>query len=106
MQNEYGERVDRNGYAPSIINQPENACAICYRTDRPLQRHEIFHGAYRRKSKQFGLWLNICDFCHAEVHQGHNGLDAQLKAMGQEAAEIYYGWDDDDFRLIFGRSRK
>lgn len=103
MKNEYGEQLDRNGYAPSIIYQQEGVCAICSRTDRPLQRHEIFHGAYRRKSKEFGLWVSICDRCHAEVHQGKTGLDALLKSMGQEAAEIYYGWSDDDFRLIFGK---
>ena len=105
MKNAYGEQLDKNGYAPSIINQPENACAVCFRTDRPLQRHEIFHGAYRKKSKQFGLWLNVCDLCHDRIHHVDGNLDKQLKQMGQDIAQIYYGWDDADFRLIFGRSR-
>lgn len=103
MKNEYGETLDRNGYAPSIIYQQEGSCFVCGKY-LPLQRHEIFHGANRKKSKQFGLWVNLCPYCHAEVHQTDGNLDRYLKAMGQETAEIYYGWDTDDFRLIFGRN--
>lgn len=38
-QNEYGEKLDSNGYAPSILSQ-SSTCLICgrYRT----ARHEVF----------------------------------------------------------------
>lgn len=102
-KNDYGEQLDRNGYAPSIIYQQEGCCYNCGRTDRPLNRHEIFHGPYRKKAKQFGLWVNLCDVCHRDLHEG-SGLDRQLKEVGQEAAEVYYGWDESEFCLIFGRN--
>lgn len=42
-QNEYGEKLDSNGYAPSILSQ-SSTCLICgrYRT----ARHEVFFGSY------------------------------------------------------------
>lgn len=91
-------------YSTSIMHQPDGACYICGRTDRALQRHEIFHGANRDRSKQFGLWVNLCYVCHDQLHHVGGGLDHQLKVEGQEAAEIYYGWSNDEFRLIFGRN--
>ena len=59
--NEYGERLDSNGYAPSILSQSPT-CLICgrYRT----ARHEVFFGPYRDKSKRLGLWANLCPWCH------------------------------------------
>ena len=50
-QNEYGEKLDSNGYAPSILSK-STTCLICgrYRT----ARHEVFFGPYRDKSKRLG----------------------------------------------------
>lgn len=59
MLNEYGETLDRNGYAPSIV-QDIDGCYFCARQDGKLDRHEIFHGAYRQKSKALGLWVTLC----------------------------------------------
>lgn len=103
MTNEYGQTLDRNGYAPQIIRQCEG-CYLCRRTDRPLQRHEVYHGAYRAKSKELGLWIRVCDLCHAEIHRGGNGLDHDLKAEFQAFAAIVYGWREDEFRERFGKS--
>jgi hypothetical protein len=54
-------RLDRNGYAPSIL-QTEERCFLCGRTDRKLDRHEPFGGPYRAKSKADGLWVLLCHY--------------------------------------------
>lgn len=78
--NEYGERLDSNGYAPSILSQSPT-CLICgwYRT----ARHEVFFGPYRDKSKRLGLWANLCPWCHQNgpnaIHRNHDE-DLRLKS--------------------------
>ena len=73
MQNEYGAKLDRNGYAPSILMGSGDFCSLCFRRDRPLHRHEVFHndfgGVMRKKSKNYGLWISICDECHRRIHE-------------------------------------
>lgn len=61
--NEYGEKLDSNGYAPSILHD-KPVCLICGRYG--TARHEVYFGrAYRAKSKRLGLcW--ICS--HREHH--------------------------------------
>lgn len=59
--NEYGVKLDSNGYAPSILNQ-QPTCLICGRYH--TARHEVFYGPYRDKSKRLGLWANLCPWCH------------------------------------------
>lgn len=49
--NEYGVKLDSNGYAPSILNQ-QPTCLICGRYH--TARHEVFYGPYRDKSKRLG----------------------------------------------------
>lgn len=41
--NEYGVKLDSNGYAPSILNQ-QPTCLICGRYH--TARHEVFYGPY------------------------------------------------------------
>lgn len=55
--NAFGAEMDRNGYAPSILQQGER-CHMCHEnpTFDQLDRHEVFGGAYRKKSKELGLW--------------------------------------------------
>ena len=103
MTNEYGVKLDDHGYAPSIVGE-EGRCAVCGRRDRPLQRHEVYHGSNRTKSKNLGLWLQICDDCHEKVHHKNDGLDLRLKASVQGVAMVHYGWTVDDFRRRFGKS--
>ena len=50
MVNEYGAKLDRNGYAPSIIqDEADESCFICYANGYydPLNRHEAFGGPFR-----------------------------------------------------------
>ena len=102
MTNEYGTELDRNGYAPSILNVGVG-CMICQRTNRHLQRHEVFHGANRAKSKSYGLWVNLCMECHNNVHH-YPTLDKGLKREAQRHAMLVYKWTKDDFRRRFGKN--
>ena len=103
MLNEYGAKLDRNGYAPSILMGNSEFCSLCYRTDRPLQRHEVFGGPFRQKSKKYGLWLSICDECHRNVHK-NGDVDRRLKKEAQRHAMLVYGWTEADFIRKFGKN--
>lgn len=103
MKNEYGETLDRNGYAASILANI-GQCAYCGRMDRPLQRHEAFHGAFRTKSKALGCWLLICDVCHDELHHKNAEIDREIKEYMQRKAMKHYNWSVDDFRQRFGKN--
>ena len=93
---------DRNGYGPSLV-QEEWRCHICKRTDRALQRHEVFHGPYRAKSKALGCWVILCDLCHSDIHNGRRS-EAELKQEIQSLAMQKYGWSVGDFRSHFGKN--
>ncbi len=103
MTNEYGVTLDRNGYAPSIV-QDVNGCWFCETQQGKLDRHEIYHGAYRKKSKALGLWVLLCHDCHMTLHHTDAALDALLKRWGQRQAMKHYGWDTGDFRERFGKN--
>lgn len=103
MTNEYGQKLDRNGYAPSIAVQ-EGCCPICGRRDRPLQRHEAFHGANRDKAKRLGCWLYICDICHDRLHHHDASLDLYVKRLMQEISMEHYGWSIEEFRNEWGKN--
>lgn len=99
--------MDRNGYNDSIVPfHSENQCWLCDCNGRgKMDRHEIFHGAYREKSKRLGLWVNLChEDCHMERIHGGGRDEAMLKAEGQRCAMKKYGWSVDDFIREFGRS--
>lgn len=102
MENEYGVRLDSNGYAPSLLNTGDG-CYICER-NLTTQRHEIFHGPYREKSKQYGLWINVCHYCHYQIHNGDGRMNKYLKCDGQKAAMERYEWTVQDFRERFGKN--
>lgn len=100
--NEYGVRLDKNGYAPSIF--PTGFCYECLRTDAGLIRHEVFHGPFRNKSKKYGLWVNLCPYCHNRVHNSDGQLDLKLKRHGEYQAIKYYGWEKEEFIWRFGKN--
>lgn len=101
MKNEYGTPLDRNGYAPSIM-QRDQFCYWCCKSG-PLQRHEIFGSAYRDKSKALGLWVYLCPECHHMVHFVHANMKLLLRQRGQVTAQSHYGWSDQEFRDHFGK---
>ncbi len=99
--------ADRNGYNPSIL-QSEEEQAYCYRCGRScekLDRHEVWGGVNRDKSKQYGLWVTLChESCHLNgVHA--DAKEAQrLRTKAQRIAMKHYGWSKEDFIRLFGRS--
>ncbi len=103
--NEYGEKLDSNGYAPSILHD-KPVCLICGRYG--TARHEVYFGsAYRAKSKRLGLWVTLCPWCHQNgpnaIHRNHDE-DLRLKKWAQRKAMEHYGWPEEKFRQEFGRS--
>lgn len=111
MRNRYGIKLDSNGYAPSIVQKDaDETCALCGANgiSDPLNRHEIFGGAYRKKSKALGLWVSLC---HSKCHQFgeysvHNNqlINLAFKRKGQQAAMNAYNWTTTDFIYEFGKN--
>ena len=99
-------------YAESIIpDHDEHKCWLCGRNGNgdPLDRHEIFHedcgGKMRDRSKELGLWVHLCHCrCHLSGVHAHGEIDRQLKQAGQEAAMNTYGWNTQQFILMFGKN--
>ena len=97
--------LDRNGYAPSLLNKAENTCYLCGRTSGKLDRHEVFNGAYRQKSKKLGLWVSLCHFeCHLNGVHNNAKMNRRLKQQAQKAAMKEYGWTIDEFRNQFSKN--
>lgn len=97
--------ANRNGYNPSIM-QTYCSCYLCGRRDRKLDRHEIFGGANRSRSKADGLWVLLCHECHVGpngVHENPARL-LELRKLGQLAAMERYGWSVGDFRRAYGKN--
>jgi len=99
--------MDSNGYAPSLIKKSYgecDSCFLCGRTSGKLDRHEIFHGPYRQKSKRLGLWVTLCHECHMDLHQHDANKDRALKNLGQLVAMGEFKWNIYDFRREFGKN--
>ena len=94
--------TDRNGYAPSILGAYD-CCFVCYRKG-DLARHEVIHGAFRERSKKYGLWVNVCPECHNKIHFTDGKLDRLLKENAQRQAMRVYGWSVDEWRRKFGKN--
>lgn len=94
-------KTDRNGYGPTLI--PWEGCFVCGRQDKRLQRHEVFHGPYRTKSKFYGCWAGVCPDCHTKIHRDP-GLDRKLKADFQREAMRANGWSMEEWRAVFGKN--
>ena len=101
MTNEFGVRLDANGYAPSIVQIFEDRVCFNCEASGDLARHEIFNGYNRKKSKEYGLWVNLCPRCHMQVH---DHPDRSLKVAGQIRCMAEYGWTIEEFRERFGKS--
>ena len=103
-KNEYGAPLDRNGYAKSIV-QLGDCCFRCGATGGKLDRHEIWGGPYREKSKRLGLWVLLChDTCHiGGVHRDAE-YAARLRRYAQGIAQEEYGWSTERFIQEFGKN--
>lgn len=97
--------LDRNGYAPSIVQDDLSVCYRCGHNYGKLDRHEVFGASNRQKSKAYGLWVMLChDSCHLHgVHkEASEGL--RLKRKAQQIAMEHYGWTTEDFIKLFGKN--
>lgn len=105
--NEYGDRLDQNGYSKSIIQTDMTCCYLCGSRTSRLDRHEVFPSSNRSKSKSLGLWVMLC---HSTCHEGASGvhqnaeLARELKCKAQEIAQNEYGWDTQEFIRRFGKN--
>ena len=97
--------MDVNGYNPSILQEELDRCFICGGQAEKLDRHEIFGGALRKKSKKDGLWIMLChQTCHlGGVHKYPKGYE-YLKRKAQKAAMEKYGWTKEEFINQYGRN--
>lgn len=96
-----------NGYKPSIMQPLDDQwrCYICGRSDQKLDRHEIFGGAFREKSKRHGLWVCLChDRCHLYGVHRFPERYRWLKEEAQKKAMEHYGWTIADWRVRYGRN--
>lgn len=118
MKNEFDAALDRNGYAPSIMQKGRGSllggisgpdrCYCCGRGEgrgflERLERHEPWNAANRTKSKNLGLWVTICRGCHEEAHR-NRGAAEELRRDAQRAAMLRYGWSREEFIRRFGKS--
>lgn len=82
-------------YSPSILQEDLDHCFLCGRCDQKLDRHEVFGGALRDKSKRLGLWVVLC---HERCHLG------KAHRIGEKAAREAFGWSIEDFIREFGKN--
>ena len=99
--------LDRNGYSPSLMQDDPSCCYACGQRAGKLDRHELFGGPYRSKSKALGLWISLC---HQPCHQGRTGahgdasVNAAYRKAAQKAAMDAFGWSEADFIREFGKN--
>ena len=104
-KNRYGVALDRYGYAPSLLQANQYHCWMCGMNDQHLDRHEVFYGPYRKKSKELGLWVSLChDRCHLNGVHKHGKKEQHLKQIAQIVAMLHYDWDVDQFIKEFGKN--
>ena len=98
-------QLDRNGYAPSIMQKDLTRCYLCGRSSEKLDRHEPLCGAYRAKSKRYGLWVMLCHWtCHLNGAHAHGEISQLLKQEAQQRAMDYYGLTTDEWIESFGKN--
>ena len=93
--------MDRNGYNPSIMATTAGECYLCGYEGETV-RHEVFGGnGPRALSKRYGLWVNLCVRCHAEVHADPESEKAVTLDTDARAAFIAAGHSQAEFTRIF-----
>ncbi|MEG1126226.1 MAG: hypothetical protein RSC96_00515 [Oscillospiraceae bacterium] len=78
-------------------------CFLCGRYGY-TERHHIFGGALRAKSERYGLWVDLCHYCHNEPPTGvhHNAKTMLcLHQYGQKKAMKENNWSKEDFMREF-----
>ncbi len=91
-------KLERNRY--SVFTDDLDHCIICKRKKEHL--HEIFFGANRQKSMQYGFVIPLCTEHHAEMHQNYEWQE-YWHIKGQEYWERSVGTRE-EFIKIFGKN--
>ena len=95
--------MDRNGYNDSIFDTEYGVCYMCGAYG-DTARHEVFGASNRSKSKEYGLWVNLCASCHMYSPLSvHRNAKMRLK-LQQEGQRLYQEKVGDDFMQKFGRN--
>ena len=118
MKNEFNVELDRNGYAPSIV-QPgrvsllgevstPNTCYCCGRREgrgfmERLERMEPWGAQNRTKSKSLGVWVILCRECREDANVNQE-LAVELRRSAQHKAMAHYGWSMKEWVELFGKS--
>lgn len=72
----------------SIITEDMDHCYICGRPS--VHKHEVFYGASRQASKDWGMVVPLCLTCHQRIHEKQDE-DVELKKTAQRIYEGEYG---------------
>lgn len=91
-------KIERNRF--SVFTDDLEHCIICGNKKDHL--HEIFFGANRQKSMQYGFVLPLCHKCHAEMHRNKDWQE-YWHAKGQKYWEKFIGTRE-EFIEVFGKS--
>jgi hypothetical protein len=98
-------KLDRNGYAKSIMQDKEE-CFITKARGIKLDRHEIYYGTANRKiSKANGFWVYLIPSLHNMTSIGvhfNREFDLQLKTACQRKFEESH--TREEFRKLIGKS--
>lgn len=84
------------------ILQREECCLACHKT-YPLQTHHAIEGSRRRISDRYNLTVLLCPKCHMKIHNNEKP-NKELKEWAQKKAMEHYGWSEEDFINVFGKS--
>ena len=118
MKNEFNVTLDRNGYAPSIVQAGResllgdvtapHSCYFCGRREgrgfiERLERIEPWGAENRKKSKSLGLWIILCRGCREDANVNQD-LAVLLRRGVQRKAMDRYGWSLKEWVELFGKS--
>lgn len=94
----------------SIIQKDKEHCFLCGGNNvfEPLDKHHVFGASNRSKSEEYGLTIYLhhskCHICGcASVHQ-NAAVNKAVKKIVQKKAMVHYGWTENEFISIFGKS--
>lgn len=96
----------------SIIQKDTEHCFLCGRSRGAdyygLDCHHVYGGANRKLSEKYGLKVYLCHTsCHIfgkdSVHQNAK-KNRLVQMIVQQRAMHHYGWSEQDFIRIFGKS--
>lgn len=80
----------------SLLTDDLTTCVECGRPKDDL--HEVYEGAYRRKSMQYGCVIPLCRQCHTRIHT-EKELKLKYKRMFEKLFKEYY--PEEEFHAVF-----